>query len=420
MMNPRRFLSREAQAEDTAAIPDDGSGDNSSDRIISSFHTNIGSFPPQHPRRQQQYPFPPVSPQNSTRIIDEDERLRQQEQRRSIRRMRLVIRPAVILVLGFFVFRNTNNRGFFRTTFGNRSRSNNNNKNGLRLRKQFVTDQENYGTTEFSSKTVVGMASTDTDVVEEDSNCSHNLAITAFFPFLFGGGNPTTSVYNFVTGMNDDDSNDDLPDNRVPLNGEAPPTETADGDGDVNQGVPVQSKGDRKPHDPGSSGSHKSKDDGTNNNSDNNEDDKSNSDSESNPSSYGWVPDVYPDPWIDPVRCGIAYLLQPHPEGLPAEEERRGGLVFEDANNNATEPATRTSDLPLRLCDPDWVLGGTYLEEIAQKMQDFSNRFTTDDLEPIVSSGDPRKFLPEKQRGLALAVATVRKVGAVDLTFLLS
>ena len=29
----------------------------------------------------------------------------------------------------------------------------------------------------------------------------------------------------------------------------------------------------------------------------------------------------------------------------------------------------------LRLCDPDWVLGGAYLERIAQKMEDFKNKF---------------------------------------------
>jgi len=328
----------------------------------------------------------------------------------------LVIRPAVILVLGFFVFRTTNCRGFFRTAFGNRSRSNDNsnnnnndNNNGLRLRKQAITEQqENDGTAEFSSKTVVGMASTDTDNVAEGNSYYNNeneknnnhLASTAFFPnFFFGGngnGNPTASVYNFVTDMNDDDSNDDLD-------------------------VPVQGGGDRKPHDSGSSGSHKRNDDGTNSNNNNNNSNSNNSsdnnddNSMSNPSSYGWIPEVYPDPWIDPVRCGIAYLLQQHPEGVQAEEERRGGLVLENTTSNNTAATTSAVDaeMPLRLCDPDWVLGGAYLEEIAQKMQAFSNRFTSEDLEPIVSggsSGELRKSLPEKQRGLALAVATVRKM----------
>jgi hypothetical protein len=66
---------------------------------------------------------------------------------------------------------------------------------------------------------------------------------------------------------------------------------------------------------------------------------------EINPELYGWMPNFYPNPLVSPLRCGISYL----------------------PNENLT------SDL--RLCDPDWVLGGIYLEEIAFAMKNFSGYF---------------------------------------------
>ena len=127
-----------------------------------------------------------------------------------------------------------------------------------------------------------------------------------------------------------------------------------------------------------------------------------------NDTSYGWIPEVYPDPTIDPVRCGIAYLLSENlSTGTTAEEERRGGLVL-GANANTTSDDDSSK---LRLCDPDWVLGGVYLEDIAQKMREFSNRFTPRDLVPILPENDLEPQMPEDRKGLTLAVATVRKVG---------
>lgn len=64
-----------------------------------------------------------------------------------------------------------------------------------------------------------------------------------------------------------------------------------------------------------------------------------------NPELYGWTPQHYPDPLKDPTRCGIAYL--------PDENITKG----------------------MRLCDPDWVLGGVYLEKVALSLNNFSHTF---------------------------------------------
>jgi hypothetical protein len=74
------------------------------------------------------------------------------------------------------------------------------------------------------------------------------------------------------------------------------------------------------------------------------------------PQLYGWEPSAYPDPILDPNRCGIAYL---------EEEEERERPQPGDFNMTG-----------LRLCDPDWVLGGVYLEEIALAMHNFSSLFS--------------------------------------------
>ena len=87
-----------------------------------------------------------------------------------------------------------------------------------------------------------------------------------------------------------------------------------------------------------------------------------------NPQLYGWEPTVYPNPIYDPVRCGVAYIEQ--------DEQIQQNAVEETIN----EPNTVTSsEIPvsgnrnkLRLCDPDWVLGGMYLEEIAAALHEFS------------------------------------------------
>jgi hypothetical protein len=70
----------------------------------------------------------------------------------------------------------------------------------------------------------------------------------------------------------------------------------------------------------------------------------------SNPAVYGWTPGIYPNPLVDPVRCAIAYL--------PASQQ----------NDTA-------ADRFLRLCDPDWVLGGIFLNDVAAAMRNFSSVF---------------------------------------------
>jgi hypothetical protein len=68
----------------------------------------------------------------------------------------------------------------------------------------------------------------------------------------------------------------------------------------------------------------------------------------SSPQLFGWTPDSYPDPLVDMVRCSLAFL-----------------------------PDSVTSTMhDLRLCDPDWVLGVNYLEEIAEAMHNFTDMFT--------------------------------------------
>eukprot|EP00547_Thalassionema_nitzschioides_P005430 CAMPEP_0194203588 /NCGR_PEP_ID=MMETSP0156-20130528/3308_1 /TAXON_ID=33649 /ORGANISM="Thalassionema nitzschioides, Strain L26-B" /LENGTH=611 /DNA_ID=CAMNT_0038929363 /DNA_START=128 /DNA_END=1963 /DNA_ORIENTATION=+ len=66
-----------------------------------------------------------------------------------------------------------------------------------------------------------------------------------------------------------------------------------------------------------------------------------------NPQLYGWVPDSYPNPILDPTRCGISFLPEKDLKGINQ----------------------------LRLCDPDWVLGGIYLEEIADALNNFTGKF---------------------------------------------
>jgi len=318
--------------------------------------------------------------------FDEEERLRQEEQRRHIRRMRLIIRPAVILVLGFFVFRNTNKNRHFRNAWGDQSERF---FNGLRMRQQTSSNQEHYGTAAISSNTIMEMASTSTtehnpkqannaeqthDLIRNHNR--NNIASAAMFPLF--RGNPTASMYNIVTDINDDDSNEEYP----------------------NQGDLTETQNPGTSRDSEQKGFVIDND----NNEDNNDDPAS---------SYGWVPELFPDPLIDPVRCGIAYLSKEPIQGNVAEEERREGLVVPEPN------ITEGTSQNLRLCDPDWVLGGAYLEQIARKMEDFSNRFIGNDLAPDIREDTQQEEQDQKSEGLDLAVATVRKV-CDESNFLLS
>lgn len=66
------------------------------------------------------------------------------------------------------------------------------------------------------------------------------------------------------------------------------------------------------------------------------------------PQIFGWTPDAYPDPTRDPIRCSLSFLP------------------------DKTISAVRD----LRLCDPDWVLGTTYLQEVALTLVNFTEIFT--------------------------------------------
>ena len=76
----------------------------------------------------------------------------------------------------------------------------------------------------------------------------------------------------------------------------------------------------------------------------------------SDPQTLGWTPNMYPDPKIEPHKCGIAYLVETN------------SYYFQQASSSSSN---------LRLCDPDWVLGGVYLDQISISMADFRRQFSS-------------------------------------------
>lgn len=184
------------------------------------------------------------------------------------------------------------------------------------------------------------------------------------------------------------------------------------------------------------------------------------SDPSANPQVYGWTPGPYPNPLTDPVRCSIAFL--------PEEQKAIMNHLAHDGTSMTTKPPmdTKTNaaptgasgkeaasdgdsdddgDIPepLRLCDPDWMLGGMYMEQIAFALRNFSDFFSQPDWdvdigsagrtsgnEPSLPSTDENKTsvegsVPAEQEALQgeaplsepyvvprieLGVATVRKV----------
>jgi TPM domain len=95
-----------------------------------------------------------------------------------------------------------------------------------------------------------------------------------------------------------------------------------------------------------------------------------------NPSVFGWTPEQYPNPLEDPNRCAVAYIL-PHLRRDSALAV--SSMVDVMAPPDATTRRNGTTEVNpfLRLCDPDWVLGGVYLEDVATAMSNFSNIFST-------------------------------------------
>jgi len=76
---------------------------------------------------------------------------------------------------------------------------------------------------------------------------------------------------------------------------------------------------------------------------------------------------MYPNPIENPQKCGIAYLLE--------------------------DPQFAQSDVGnhLQLCDPDWVLGGIYLEEIAVAMKNFVQTYSSPTQPFLMSPPNRRK-----------------------------
>jgi TPM domain len=119
-----------------------------------------------------------------------------------------------------------------------------------------------------------------------------------------------------------------------------------------------------------------------------------------NPSVYGWTPGQYPNPLHDPTRCAVAYIL-PHLRMDNAfTTNNADSLVpvsasLTDSSNShpssSNHTTTPSSDVVgntyLRLCDPDWVLGGVYLEDVATAMSNFSNLFSRNQQETTLGPG---------------------------------
>lgn len=109
-----------------------------------------------------------------------------------------------------------------------------------------------------------------------------------------------------------------------------------------------------------------------------------------NPQLYGWTPQIYPNPLAEPERCMITYLSNPHE----------------------------------RLCDPDWILGGMYLEQISTGLSNFSYSMSPEEhggWDVVVDQGVPQdnhgKWMRRRRRlqqqgtqSVELGVATVRKM----------
>jgi hypothetical protein len=86
------------------------------------------------------------------------------------------------------------------------------------------------------------------------------------------------------------------------------------------------------------------------------------------PQLFGWTPESYPDPLFDMIRCSLSFLPD---------------LALSTMHD-------------LRLCDPDWVLGINYLQEIAEALHNFTDIFTNQWDVGVV--GGSHRALSEEQR----------------------
>ena len=102
-----------------------------------------------------------------------------------------------------------------------------------------------------------------------------------------------------------------------------------------------------------------------------------------NPAVYGWTPSAFPNPMTNPIRCAIAYLPQfmDHPPPSRDNGEMISPMAIslqqqqQSVSTYNEEEGSISAAHPLRLCDPDWVLGGSYLEQIAVAMNNFTTFF---------------------------------------------
>ena len=161
-----------------------------------------------------------------------------------------------------------------------------------------------------------------------------------------------------------------------------------------------------------------------------------------NPTFYGWTPDVYPNPLIDPVRCAISGLVDPRPVLDPYNANitsSRGRTIDSDnenRNHHASHDDLHKHQQPLYLCDPDWVLGGMVLEDLGVRLDNFSATYslpsnlvpTNTMASPVtlthLSQSRPRSQGSKRQQSSQLstattsvhvAVATVRKMNLASV-----
>ena len=126
-------------------------------------------------------------------------------------------------------------------------------------------------------------------------------------------------------------------------------------------------------------------------------------DPSANPQVYGWTPGPYPNPLTDPVRCSIAFLPEEQKAIMKHLAHRGTPTTTKPPINNTTNASPTGSsnkegisdgdsndddDIPepLRLCDPDWMLGGMYMEQIAFALRNFSDFFSQPDWDVGVGS----------------------------------
>jgi hypothetical protein len=90
-----------------------------------------------------------------------------------------------------------------------------------------------------------------------------------------------------------------------------------------------------------------------------------NNNNNNNPTVYGWTPEPYPNPLRNPLRCGVAFLVESYSNN------------YNNMNNNAPPQQQQPPQPPqhLRLCDPDWMLGGIVLTDVASAMLNFTETF---------------------------------------------